>query len=86
MPSLKHFNEIYVNTTNYNDIISFYELINTFDITRKELIQYLKEKNSPNIVQILGIHPFVYKNLSKSCDRSSLRAVTILLIFVFPRI
>lgn len=45
MPSLKHFNEIYVNTTNYNDIISFNELINTFDITRKELIQYLKEHN-----------------------------------------
>ena len=36
------------------------------------MIKYLKEKNSPNIIQILGIHPFVYKNLSKSCDAYTL--------------
>lgn len=32
------------------------------------LIKYLKEKNASNITQILGIHPFVFKNLSKSCE------------------
>ena len=37
------------------------------------LIKYLKEKNSPNITQILGIHPFVFKNLSKSCDSYTLK-------------
>ena len=37
------------------------------------LIKYLKEKNSPNITQILGIHPFVFKNLSKSCDAYTLK-------------
>ena len=41
-------------------------------IKQMYMIKYLKEKNSPNIVQILGIHPFVYKNLSKSCDAYSL--------------
>ena len=37
------------------------------------LIKYLKGKNSPNIAQILGIHPFVFKNLSKSCDAYTLK-------------
>lgn len=37
------------------------------------LIKYLKEKNNPNIAQILGIHPFVFKNLSKSCDAYTLK-------------
>ena len=36
------------------------------------MIKYLKEKNSPNIAQVLGIHPFVFKNLSKSCDAYTL--------------
>lgn len=37
------------------------------------LIKFLKGKNSPNIAQILGIHPFVFKNLSKSCDAYTLK-------------
>lgn len=41
-------------------------------IKQMYMIKYLKEKNSPNIVQILGIHPFVFKNLSKSCDSYTL--------------
>lgn len=41
-------------------------------IKQMYMIKYLKEKNSPNIIQILGIHPFVYKNLSKSCDAYTL--------------
>lgn len=37
------------------------------------MIKYLKERNSPNITQTLGIHPFVFKNLSKSCDSYTLK-------------
>lgn len=37
-------------------------------IKQMYMIKYLKQKNIPDISKTLGIHPFVYKNLSKSCD------------------
>lgn len=37
------------------------------------MIKDLKEKNSSNIAEVLGIHPFVFKNLSKSCDAYTLK-------------
>lgn len=36
------------------------------------MIKYMKEKNQSDISKALGIHPFVYKNLSKSCDKYTL--------------
>lgn len=36
------------------------------------MIKYLKEKKITDITTILGIHPFVYKNLSQSCSRYTL--------------
>lgn len=42
-------------------------------IKQMYMIKYLKEKNTPNIVQILGIHPFVYKNLAVSCVKYTLK-------------
>ncbi len=32
------------------------------------MIKYLKSKNESNIAQVLGIHPYTLKNLSKTCD------------------
>lgn len=37
------------------------------------MIKYLKQKSNPNIVQELGIHPFVFKNLSRSADNYTLK-------------
>ena len=37
-------------------------------IKQMYMIKYLKEKNTPNILQIIGIHPYTFKNLSRSCD------------------
>lgn len=36
------------------------------------MIKYAKERNQSDIAKALGIHPFVYKNLSKSCDKYTL--------------
>lgn len=36
------------------------------------MIKYLKQKSAPNIAQTLGIHPFVFKNLSVSSDKYTL--------------
>lgn len=41
-------------------------------IKQMYMIKYLKQKNTPDISKVLGIHPFVYKNLSMSCDKYSL--------------
>lgn len=43
------------------------------------MIKYLKERNNPNIAQVLGIHPFVFKNLSKSCDGYTLKKLKCIL-------
>lgn len=43
------------------------------------MIKYLKERNNPNIAQVLGIHPFVFKNLSKSCDGYTLKKLKYIL-------
>lgn len=36
------------------------------------MIRYLKQKGEQNIAQIMGIHPFVFKNLSKSSESYTL--------------
>lgn len=36
------------------------------------MIKYLKEKNEKDISNVIGIHPFVFKNLSRSCDKYTL--------------
>lgn len=41
-------------------------------IKQMYMIKYMREKNQSDIAKTLGIHPFVYKNLSKSCDMYSL--------------
>lgn len=41
-------------------------------IKQMYMIKYMREKNQSDISKTLGIHPFVYKNLSKSCDMYSL--------------
>ena len=37
------------------------------------MIKLLKEKHETNIAQILGIHPYTFKNLSKSCENYNLQ-------------
>lgn len=37
-------------------------------IKQMYMIKYLKQKNVNDISTVLSIHPFVFKNLSKSCD------------------
>lgn len=41
-------------------------------IKQMYMIKYMKEKNQNDIAKSLGIHPFVYKNLSRSCDMYTL--------------
>lgn len=36
------------------------------------MIKYLKERKEKDIATIIGIHPFVFKNLSHSCDKYTL--------------
>lgn len=46
------------------------------------MIRYLKQKGEQNIAQVMGIHPFVLKNLSKSSDSYTLEKLkTILYAF-----
>lgn len=42
-------------------------------IKQMYMIKYLKQKNEINIAKALGIHPFVFKNLSYSCDKYTLK-------------
>mgnify|MGYP005802562225 FL=1 len=37
------------------------------------MIKLLKEKHEINIAQILGMHPYTFKNLSKSCENYNLQ-------------
>jgi DNA polymerase-3 subunit delta len=39
------------------------------------MIKYLKENNEKDIATKLGIHPFVFKNLSYSCDKYTLESL-----------
>lgn len=39
------------------------------------MIKYLKEKNEKDIATKLGIHPYVFKNLSYSCDKYTLESL-----------
>lgn len=41
-------------------------------IKQMYMIKYMREKNQSDIAKSLGIHPFVYKNLSRSCDMYTL--------------
>jgi len=43
MSSLKYFNSLYVKTENFNDIITFEDLINTLHTDRRSLLKYLRE-------------------------------------------
>ena len=43
MSSLKYFNNIYVKTDNYNDIITFEDLLTTLHTDRRSLLKYLRE-------------------------------------------
>ncbi|MDO4282909.1 MAG: DNA polymerase III subunit delta [Clostridia bacterium] len=36
------------------------------------MIKYLKERKEKDIASVMGIHPFVLKNLSRSCDKYTL--------------
>ncbi len=42
-------------------------------IKQMYMIKYLKQKGESDIAKKLSIHPFVYKNLSKSCDYYTLK-------------
>ena len=44
-------------------------------ILQMYMIKILKNKNKPNIAQILKIHPFVLKKLSYSCDKYTLNSL-----------
>lgn len=41
-------------------------------IKQMYMIKYLKEKGKKDISSILSIHPFVFRNLSKACDKYTL--------------
>lgn len=41
-------------------------------IKQMYMIKYLKEQKENDIVNIIGIHPYAFKNLSKSCEKYTL--------------
>lgn len=45
MSSLKYFNNIYVKTDNFDDIITFDDLLSTLHTDRRNLLKYLRENN-----------------------------------------
>jgi len=57
MSSLKYFNNIYVKTSNYDDIITFDELITTLQTDRRKLIRFLREN---------GIYYDTFKQIGNS--------------------